>query len=134
MLVTKHGGTMKTTAFNSPEKRKLGGRERGREYTRRYSAIILRYRFPGLMRTRLAASRETVRSEAKGGWGEGGSHRMEKSRFHRSPRSLRSFPRDEDIRASTFSPFLRHTFNTILLYLATLLSDITDINCHAISF
>lgn len=57
---------MKTTAFNSPEKRKLGGRERGREYTRRYSAIILRYRFPGLMRTRLAASRETVRSEAKG--------------------------------------------------------------------
>lgn len=86
---------MKTTAFNSPEKRKLGGgwggRERGREGIH---APILRYnsRLPGLMRTtRLATSHVRLREAGAkgGGWGEGGSHRMEKSRFHHS---LRSFP------------------------------------------
>ena len=59
-------------------------------------------------------------------------YQMEKSRFHHH-RSLRSFPR-RGYSSLNVLTVLRHTFNTILLYLATLLSDITDIKCHAISF
>ena len=120
--------TMKTTAFNSPKTRKTKIGE-GVYIPPLNSPLLVELMRSSLVRRRVKlcevkGERERKKKEKV--------YQMEKSRFHHH-RSLRSFPR-RGYSSLNVLTVLRHTFNTILLYLATLLSDITDIKCHAISF
>ena len=137
-FMTKRGWTNENTAFNSMKTRKTvgGGEGRGTEREREKKGNRWRYFAKFWSRlvelTRRVSDRQ-VRFQSK-----------RKKKKKKSVDEQASFPLTRLARqfvaafstARIFDPQRSRrstTFNTILLYFTALLSDITDINCHAIS-